>query len=153
MSEKPPPKSANLQELIRRRDRVLAVLHPPTAAHARIMEKAGCEALFVGTGGVVGAYTGLADVGTATMTECVTIAGWIADSVSIPVIVDGDTGHGGIMAVRRLVRESIRAGLAGVRIDDQPIEVKRKTQNVGIDVVPLEQAIARYRAAVDMRNE
>jgi 2-methylisocitrate lyase-like PEP mutase family enzyme len=74
--------SARLQELIHRQDKVLAVLHPPTAAHARIMEKAGCEALFVGTGGVVGAYTGLADVGTATMNECVTIAGWIADSVS-----------------------------------------------------------------------
>ena len=103
-------RSARLQELIHRRDKVLAVLHPPSAAHARIMEKAGCEALFVGTGGVVGAYTGLADVGTATMTECVTIAGWIADSVSIPVIMDGDTGHGGIMAVRRLVRECIRAG-------------------------------------------
>ena len=76
------------------------------------MEKAGCEALFVGTGGVVGAYTGLADVGTATMTECITIAGWIAESVSIPVIMDGDTGHGGIMAVRRMVRECIRAGIA-----------------------------------------
>jgi len=36
------------------------------------MEKAGCEALFVGTGGVGGAYTGLSDVGTATMTEYVT---------------------------------------------------------------------------------
>ena len=81
-------RTAQLQELIHRREKVLAVLHPPTAAHARIMEKAGCEALFVGTGGVVGAYTGLADVGTATMTECVTIAGWIADSVSIPVMVD-----------------------------------------------------------------
>ncbi|MGC2202758.1 MAG: isocitrate lyase/PEP mutase family protein [Stellaceae bacterium] len=148
-----PSRTAQLQELIHRRDKVLAVLHPPTAAHARIMEKAGCEALFVGTGGVVGAYTGLADVGTATMTECVQIAGWIADSVSIPVMIDGDTGHGGIMAVRRLVRESIRAGLAGIRIDDQPIEGKRKTQNAGIDVVPLDQAIARYRAAVDMKNE
>ncbi|MGA8551789.1 MAG: isocitrate lyase/phosphoenolpyruvate mutase family protein, partial [Stellaceae bacterium] len=120
-------KSARLQELIHRREKVLAFLHPPSAAHARIMEKAGCEALFVGTGGVVGAYTGLADVGTATMTECVTIAGWIADSVSIPVIMDGDTGHGGIMAVRRMIRECIRAGVAGVRIDDQPIEGKRKT--------------------------
>jgi 2-methylisocitrate lyase-like PEP mutase family enzyme len=145
--------TARLQELIHRRETVLAVLHPPSAAHARIMEQAGCEALFVGTGGVVGAYTGLADVGTATMTECVTIAGWIADSVAIPVIVDGDTGHGGIMAVRRLVRESIRAGLAGIRIDDQPVEGKRKTQNAGIAVVPLEQALVRYRAAVDMKNE
>src|ERR1700757_2038811 len=153
MSEKPRSKSARLQELIHRRDKVLAVLHPPTAAHARIMEKSGCEALFVGTGGVVGTYTGLADVGTATMTECVQIAGWIANSVSTPVIMDGDTGHGGIMAVRRMVRECIRAGVAGVRIDDQPIEGKRRTQSAGVEVVPLEQAVARYRAAVDMKNE
>ena len=102
---------------------------------------------------LVGAYTGLADVGTATMTECVTIAGWIADSVSIP----GDHGrrhrswrhHGGAPDVR----ECIRAGIAGVRIDDQPIEGKRKTQSAGVEVVPLDQAIARYRAAVDMKNE
>ena len=58
MSDQSPSKSANLQSLIHRRDKVLAVLHPPTAAHARIMEKAVCEALFVGTGGLVGAYTG-----------------------------------------------------------------------------------------------
>ena len=57
------PRAVRLQELIHRLHKVLAVLHPPSAAHARIMEKAGCEALFVGTGGVVGAYTGLADVG------------------------------------------------------------------------------------------
>ena len=145
--------SALLQALIHRRDKVLAVLHPPTAAHARIMQRAGCEALFVGTGGVVGAYTGLADVGAATMSECVEIAGWIADSVDIPVIMDGDTGHGGIMAVRRMVRECIRRGIAGVRIDDQPIEGKRKTQSAGVEVVPVEQAIARYRAAVDIKDE
>ena len=142
-----------LQQLIHRQDRVLAVLHPPTAALARVMEQAGCEAGFVGTGGVVGGYTGLADVGTLTMTECLQIAGWIAQSVNFPVMVDGDTGHGGVMAVRRLVRESINAGIAGIRIDDQPIEGKRKTQTAGMEVVPIEQAIARYRAAVDMKNE
>ena len=145
--------SRRLQELIHRKNKVLVVLHPPTATHARIMERAGCEAGFVGTSGVVGSYTGLADVGTATLTECVQIAGWIAQSVKFPVILDGDTGHGGIMAVRRMVRECIRAGIAGVRIDDQPIEGKRRTQSAGVEVVPLEQAIARYRAAVDMKNE
>ena len=88
-----------------------------------------------------GAYTGLADVGTATMTECITIAGWIAQSVQFPVIVDGDTGHGGIMAVRRLVTEAIRAGLAGVRIDDQPIEGKRSTQDAGMEVVSLDRPL------------
>ena len=148
-----PSPGAGLRELIGRKDRVLAVLHTPNAALARIMELAGCEAGFVGTSGVVGAYTGLADVGTATMTECVTIAGWIAQTVKFPVIMDGDPGHGGIMAVRRMVRECIRAGIAGVRIDDQPIEGKRGTQSAGVEVVPLEQAVARYRAAVDMKND
>lgn len=128
-------------------------MHPPTAACARVMEKAGCEVGFVGTGGVVGGYTGLADVGTLTMLECVSIAGWIAQAVRFPIIMDGDTGHGGVMAVRRMVRECIRAGIAGIRIDDQPIEGKRRTQSAGITVVPIEQAIARYRAAVDMKNE
>jgi 2-methylisocitrate lyase-like PEP mutase family enzyme len=144
---------ARLRELIRRQGRVLVVLHPPSATHARIMERAGCEAGFVGTSGVVGSYTGLSDVGTASMMECVQVAGWIAQSVAFPVMMDGDTGHGGIMAVRRMIRECIRAGIAGVRIDDQPIEGKRRTQSAGVEVVPLEQAIARYRAAVDMKNE
>ncbi|MBL25251.1 MAG: hypothetical protein CMM48_15300 [Rhodospirillaceae bacterium] len=145
--------STRLKKLIHRKDKVLVVLHPPSAAHARVMEAAGCECGFVGTGGVVGAYTGMDDVGQAGMMECIQIAGWIADSVEFPVIIDGDTGHGGIMAVRRLVKESIKAGIAGIRIDDQPIEGKRKTQSDGVEVVPLEQAIARYRAAVDMKNE
>ena len=98
--------TTRLKQLIHRQGKVLSVMHPPTAALARIMERSGCEALFVGTSAVVGGYTGMADVGTATMTECVQIAGWIAGSVTTPVIIDGDTGHGGIMAVRRLVRET-----------------------------------------------
>ena len=149
----PQEKTRRLQALIHRTGKVLAILHTPTAQQARIMEQAGCEAAFVGTSGVVGNYTGMSDVGTATMTECVQIAGWIAQSVNFPIIIDGDTGHGGIMAVRRLVRESIHAGISGIRIDDQPIEGKRKTQTAGVEVVPIEQAVARYRAAVDMKNE
>jgi len=146
-------KAQKLRQLLARKDRVLSVLHPPTAALARVMESGGCEAGFVGTSAVVGGITGLADVGTASMTECVQIGKWIAGAVNFPVILDGDTGHGGVMAVRRLVRECIEAGIAGIRIDDQPIEGKRKTQSAGVTVVPLEQAIARYRAAVDMKNE
>ncbi len=145
--------TTRLKKLITRTDRVLVMLHPPSAAHARIMEAAGVEAAFVGTGAVVGAYTGFPDVGVASMMECVTIGGWIARSVSFPVMLDGDTGHGGIMAVRRLVTECIRAGLAGLRLDDQPGETKRGTQTAGIEVAPLELVLARYRAAVDMKNE
>jgi 2-methylisocitrate lyase-like PEP mutase family enzyme len=52
--------TTRLQQLIQRTDRVLAVMHAPSAAHARLMEMAGAEAAFVGISGVVGAYTGLA---------------------------------------------------------------------------------------------
>src|SRR5438093_11956045 len=94
--------TTRLQQLIHRTDRVLAVMHAPTAAHARLMELAGAEVAFVGTSGVVGTYTGLADVGVATMTECLTIAGWIAQSVRFPVIIVGDTCLWGCLSVRWL---------------------------------------------------
>jgi 2-methylisocitrate lyase-like PEP mutase family enzyme len=145
--------SARLQELIHRQDRVLTVMHPPSASLARVMEAAGAEAGFVGTSGVVGSYTGMEDVGTATLTECVMVGGWIARAVQFPVILDGDTGHGGIMAVRRMVEDCIRAGLAGVRIDDQPIEGKRGTGGAGMEVESLELVLARYQAAVDRKRE
>jgi methylisocitrate lyase len=117
------------------------------------MEAAGAEAGFVGTSGVVGSYTGMEDVGTATLNECVQIAGWIARSVGFPVILDGDTGHGGIMAVRRMVEDCICEGIAGVRIDDQPIEGKRGTGTAGVEVQSLDVVLTRYRAAVDRKRE
>jgi len=132
---------------------VLAVLGTPNAFHATIMEAAGCEAAFVGTGITGGNYTAFSDTGLLSATECVQIGGYIARAVSFPVILDGDTGHGGPPAVRRLVHESIRAGLAGMRIDDQPIESKRSTQTPGIEVVSRETAVERYQAAVSARDE
>jgi len=118
------------------------------------MEKSGCEAPVRKAPARWSAATpAWPIVGTASMTECVQIARWIANSVSTPVIMDGDTGHGGIMAVRRMIRECIHAGVAGIRIDDQPIEGKRRTQSAGLEVDALEQAIVRYRAAVDAKNE
>lgn len=145
--------AARLRQLLRRKNKVLAVLGAPNAFHARIMEANGVEACFVGTSITGGNYTGLPDLGILSMTECVEIAKWIARSVQIPVILDGDTGHGGIMAVRRLVRECIEAGIAGLRLDDQPLEQKRRTMSAGISIVSRAEAVTRYRAAVDAKNE
>ena len=148
-----PSVSARLRALLARDDRVLAILGVPNAFHATIMEAAGCEAAFIGTGITGGNYTALPDSGLLSSTECLQFAGYIARAVSFPLILDGDTGHGGPPAVRRLVHECIRAGLAGLRIDDQPIEGKRATQSAGIEVVPREVAVERYQAAVRARDE
>ena len=74
-----PSSAARLRELIHRKDRVLAVLHTPSAALARIMELGGCEAGFVGTSGVVGAYTGLADVLQARCSAACSRLGTVED--------------------------------------------------------------------------
>jgi 2-methylisocitrate lyase-like PEP mutase family enzyme len=145
--------STKLRQLLRRKDKVLAVLGAPNAFHAKIMEANGVEACFVGTSITGGNYTGQPDLGILSMTECVEFAKWIAQSVKIPVILDGDTGHGGIMAVRRLVRECIEAGLAGLRLDDQPLDQKRRTGSTGISIISREEAVTRYRVAVDAKNE
>src|SRR5438093_4431099 len=145
--------SSRLRSLLARDDRVLAVLGTPNAFHAQIMEAAGCEAAFVGTGITGGNYTAFPDTGVLSAAECVQFGGYIARAVSFPVVLDGDTRHGGGPAVRRLVHDCIRAGLAGIRIDDQPIEGKRATQTPGIEVVSREAAVDRYRAAGRARDE
>src|SRR5918995_3225972 len=145
--------TTRLRQLLRRKNKVLAVLGAPNAFHAKIMEANGVESCFVGTSITGGNYTGQPDLGILSMTECVEFAKWIARAVKIPVILDGDTGHGGIMAVRRLVRECIDAGLAGLRLDDQPLDQKRRTGSAGISIVSREDAIIRYSVAVDAKNE
>jgi 2,3-dimethylmalate lyase len=123
------------------------------ARTGQIMERFGVEAAFVGTGITYGNYTGLPDTGLASSTECLMIGGWNARAVNFPVILDGDTGHGGPPAVKHFVRGAIREGLAGVRFDDQPIEQKRGTQSSGIAIADRDAAVRRYQAAIEAKNE
>jgi 2-methylisocitrate lyase-like PEP mutase family enzyme len=142
-----------LRDLLARKGVVLVVLGTPDAGTAQAMDAAGVEAAFIGTGITMGRYTALGDEGVITATESLWAAKFIAESVNFPLILDGDTGHGGTFAVRRLVRECIKIGLAGIRIDDQEIEAKRGTGSSGIVIVSREHAVERYQSAVKARNE
>jgi 2-methylisocitrate lyase-like PEP mutase family enzyme len=146
-------RGTQLRELLARPGVVLAVLGTPDAGSAKLMEAAGVEAAFLGTGITGGRYTGLGDTGLITATEALWMAKYIVEAVRFPIILDGDTGHGGSPMVRRLVHECIRIGLGGIRLDDQAIEAKRSTQSGGIEIVSPDQAVERYRAAIDARNE
>jgi methylisocitrate lyase len=136
-----------------RHDAVTPVFGVPTALHATIMERCGAEVGFIGTSITMGNYTALPDVGVVTMTESIAVARYVARAVDLPLILDGDTGFGGPHAIRRLVEECIDAGLAGLRLDDQVLETKRSTQSDGIRIVGTEEAIERYGAAVQRRDE
>jgi methylisocitrate lyase len=75
----------------------------------------------------------------------------IANSISIPVIADGDTGYGGIFNVARLVRDLEKVGVAGVHLEDQELP-KRCGHLSGKHLVPMKEHAALIKAAADARR-
>lgn len=144
-------KSTVLRELLERQE-ILVRLSVAIALQAQMAEKAGFEVV-----GVSGAYTaahilGLPDAGLITMTEMVENIHRICDAVNIPVMADCDTGFGNAVNVRRTVQSVIQAGAAGLFIEDQ-VAPKRCGFVKGKEIIPLEEAVGKFRAAVDARNE
>lgn len=76
----------------------------------------------------------------------------ITQAVSIPVIGDGDNGYGNAMNVKRTVKGYIKAGFAGIIIEDQ-VSPKACGHTRGRKVVSREEAVMRIKAAVDARKE
>lgn len=122
------------------------------ALSARLIERAGFELTFMSGFAVSATRLALPDTGLASYGEMVEQARGIAEAVSIPVIGDGDTGHGNAMNVKRTVRGYARAGMACVMIEDQ-VAPKRCGHTRGKQVVSRDEALVRIRAAIDARNE
>jgi 2-methylisocitrate lyase-like PEP mutase family enzyme len=141
--------TAKLRELLAG-DRIVLGGGAHDALSARIVEQVGYP-LCVVTGGGVSMCRGYPDVGLVTMEEMVRNAGYIAEAVSIPVIVDADTGYGNAINVRRTVREFERAGAAGIHIEDQ-IWPKRCGHLFGKRVIPQEEMVQKIHAARDARR-
>jgi 2-methylisocitrate lyase-like PEP mutase family enzyme len=146
-------KTTRLKALYRRNGPILICISAPSAYGAKMIEAAGFEYTYA-AGGVTGSsMLGMPDNGTIGLTEFVWMAKTIADAVSIPVAADVDTCFGGIFHVQRAIRELIAAGLAGIRIEDQPFIGKRFGGMAGKQVIPIGEAVAKYRVAIDTRNE
>lgn len=122
------------------------------AIHARIAEDAGFECAYMSGGTAAATVYGIPDAGLITMTEMVDNARRMANCISIPLISDSDQGFGNAVNVRRAVQSFIQAGVAGIHIEDQPA-ARRCGFVKGREVIPLEEAVGKYRAAVDARNE
>jgi len=120
------------------------------ALSAKLAERAGFELLFLSGFAVAGTRLGEPDFGLLTQTEMLDTARRAIAAVSVPVIVDGDTGHGGPLNVQRLVRELVGMGAGGVLLEDQ-VWPKRCGHMRGKEVIPAEQHVQKIRAAVDAR--
>lgn len=111
----------------------------------KLIDQAGFEAAYM-TGAGTSATLGYPDYGLITMSEMVGNASRIANSISIPLISDSDTGFGNELNVFRTVQEFERAGVAAIHIEDQ-VFPKKCGHLEGKELVSREDFVAKIRAA------
>ena len=146
-----PSRGEQLRGLIERKE-ILVLPGCANALQAVTIERAGFEAAYMSGAGTAATLLGMPDAGFTSMTEVVMNARYIAGAIGVPLLCDADTGYGNAVSVRRTVHEFIRAGVGGIHIEDQ-VFPKRCGFVAGKQVVPIEEAAGKYRAAVDARDE
>jgi 2-methylisocitrate lyase-like PEP mutase family enzyme len=122
------------------------------ALFARLVEECGFSAVYLSGAGVANSLLGAPDVGLTTLSETVALTDLIRQAVDIPVIVDADTGYGGINNVARTVRLLERAGADAIQLEDQRFP-KRCGHFEGKEVVELPEMLERIAAALDTRTD
>jgi 2-methylisocitrate lyase-like PEP mutase family enzyme len=122
------------------------------ALFARVIEDLGFEVVYVTGAGVANMHLGAPDVGLTTLTELTGVTAAIADSVTLPIIVDADTGFGNPVNMARTIRVLERAGAAGVQIEDQ-VFPKKCGHFEGKEVIPAGEMVQKIKAAVDSRRD
>lgn len=143
--------TTKLRELLKRKE-ILVAPGAHDALSAKIVAKAGFEAVYFTGYGQAASHLGGPDVGLLTMTEMVMRARNFAAAVDIPVIADADTGFGNAVNAMRTVREYEAAGVAAIQIEDQ-VAPKKCGHMIGRQVVPLDEMVGKIRAAVDARQD
>jgi 2-methylisocitrate lyase-like PEP mutase family enzyme len=143
--------SKRLRDLLARRD-ATTVPGAANALFARVIEDLGFEAVYVTGAGVANMHLGVPDIGLTTMTEVRDTVAAIADAISLPIIVDADTGYGNAVNVVRTVRALERAGAAGIQIEDQ-VFPKKCGHFAGKDVIAPDEMVQKIKAAVDTRHD
>ena len=121
------------------------------ALSAKIAVRSGFEVVFITGYSLSATLIGEPDFGLLTQTEVVGAAQRICSVVDAPVIVDADTGYGNAINVIRTVADLLRAGAAGMFLEDQ-VWPKRCGHMKGKQVISIEEHLKKLRAAVDAKN-
>lgn len=131
--------------------RIIASLGIHDVFSARVAEQAGFEMLFMGGFGFSASLLGLPDLQLLTLTEMADAVRRVTSRVSVPVIADGDTGHGGVHNVERTVQEFEKAGASGVILEDQ-VSPKRCGHFDGKEIIPAREMVLKLKAALKSRR-
>ena len=149
MTQDPYTKTSRLREALN--TRTISIPGAFNALIAMQIERAGYEAVYV-SGAALSACRGIPDIGLLTLMDVADEAGRIARSISIPTIVDADTGYGGPSIVRDAVRAFEQAGLAGMQIEDQE-PAKKRGHLPGKRLVPIGEMVSKIDAAVQAKSD
>ena len=130
----------------------LQVVGTINAYTARMAKAIGHRAIYLSGGGVAANSLGLPDLGISTLDDVITDINRITDACDLPLLVDADTGFGGAFNISRTVRSLVRAGAAGMHIEDQ-VASKRCGHRPGKEIVSRAEMVDRVKAAVDARGD
>lgn len=133
-------------------ERPLQIPGAINAYSAMMAAHAGFKAIYLSGGGVAYASNGLPDLGITDLHDVLEEARKITASVDVPLLIDIDTGWGGAFNIARTVKESIRAGVAAVHIEDQ-VAAKRCGHRPGKELVSKHEMGDRVKVAVDAKTD
>lgn len=122
------------------------------ALFARLVERAGFEAVYLTGSGVSYSTLAAPDIGLVTADAMAAKVRELSAAVDIPIIADGDTGYGDEANIARTVREYERGGAAAIQIEDQ-VAPKRCGHYAGKQVVDIAEMNARLQAALEARED
>ena len=146
------PANGQLWSRVMEKSKVLLLPGAPSALLARILEDAGSEAVYISGAGVTNTLLGLPDAGFLTLSELAQHVAAIREAVTIPLVVDADTGFGNAMNTWRTVRALERAGANAIQIEDQTTP-KRCGHFEGKAVIAPSEMVGKIHAAVDARDD
>jgi len=123
------------------------------AYHARLAERVGYKSIYLSGGGVAAGSLGLPDLGISNLDDVLTDVRRITEVCSLPLLVDVDTGFGAsAFNIARTVKSLIKAGAAGMHIEDQ-VGAKRCGHRPGKELVSRDEMVDRIKAAADARTD
>lgn len=133
-------------------ERPLQIVGTVNAFTSLLARNSGFRAIYLSGAGVANASFGLPDLGLTNLNDVCEDARRICGATDLPLLVDADTGFGAAFAIARTTRELIRAGVAGMHLEDQ-VQAKRCGHRPGKELVGAAEMSDRIRAAVDARSD
>lgn len=130
----------------------LQIVGTINAYSALLAQDAGFRAIYLSGAGVANASFGLPDLGMTSLTDVTQDIRRITDVVSLPLLVDADTGWGHAFNIARTVKSFIAAGAAAMHIEDQEA-AKRCGHRPNKAIVPTTEMVDRIKAATDGRTD